>query len=202
MTVPEEESNKVESVVPPSDPPPSAPESAESTPPALIEPPVEEKALIPLPPPPPEEKSDDSKAIVLVDNTPPVVEEKHGSIDRDIVLARVSTDKKSALIKAWEESEKAKAANKAQKKLASVGAWENTQKADIEAELRKIEEKLEKKKAAYVEKMKNKIVLLHKEAEEKRANIEAKRGVDLLKAEELAAKHRATGTTPKKGWFT
>lgn len=46
--------------------------------------------------------------------------------------------------------------------------------------------------------MKNKIALLHKEAEEKRAMIEAKRGEDLLKAEELAAKYRATGTAPKK----
>lgn len=57
---------------------------------------------------------------------------------------------------------------------------------------------MEKKKAIYTEKMKNKIALLHKEAEEKRAMIEAKRGEDLLKAEELAAKYRATGTAPKK----
>lgn len=57
---------------------------------------------------------------------------------------------------------------------------------------------MEKKKAAYVEKMKNKIALIHKAAEEKRAMIEAKRGEDLLKAEETAAKYRATGTAPKK----
>lgn len=49
-----------------------------------------------------------------------------------------------------------------------------------------------------MEKMKNKIALIHKEAEEKRAMIEAKRGEDHLKAEETAAKHRATGTAPKK----
>ncbi|KAF7821837.1 remorin-like [Senna tora] len=46
--------------------------------------------------------------------------------------------------------------------------------------------------------MKNKIALLHREAEEKRAIIEAKKGEDLLKAEESAAKYRATGTAPKK----
>ena len=57
---------------------------------------------------------------------------------------------------------------------------------------------MEKKKAQYVEKMKNKVVLIHKAAEEKRALIEAKRGEDLLKAEETAAKYRATGTAPKK----
>lgn len=60
------------------------------------------------------------------------------------------------------------------------------------------QEKLEKKKAEYVEKMKNKIASVHKAAEEKRAMIEAKQGEDLLKAEEIAAKYRATQTTPKK----
>lgn len=60
------------------------------------------------------------------------------------------------------------------------------------------QEQLEKKKAEYVEKMKNKMALIRKEAEEKRAMIEAKRGEDLLKAEELAAKYRATGSAPKK----
>jgi len=57
---------------------------------------------------------------------------------------------------------------------------------------------LEKKKAEYAEKIKNKIATIHKEAEEKRAIIEAKKGEDLLKAEETAAKYRATGTAPKK----
>lgn len=57
---------------------------------------------------------------------------------------------------------------------------------------------MEKKKAEYVEKLKNKVASIHKAAEEKRALIEAKQGEDLLKAEELAAKYRATGTGPKK----
>lgn len=60
------------------------------------------------------------------------------------------------------------------------------------------QENLERKKAEYVEKMKNKIAIIHKEAEEKRAMIEARRGEDLLKAEEMAAKYRATGSAPKK----
>lgn len=57
---------------------------------------------------------------------------------------------------------------------------------------------MEKKKAEYIEKTKNKVALVHKAAEEKRAMVEAKRGEDLLKAEEIAAKYRATGTAPKK----
>ena len=87
--------------------------------------------------------------------------------------------------------------NRAQKKVSDVLAWENSQKAAIEARLRKIEEKLEKKKAEYGEKMKNKVAAIHKQAEEKRAMVEAKRGEELLKAEEMAAKYRATGIVPK-----
>ncbi|MFS8001276.1 putative remorin [Helianthus anomalus] len=123
---------------------------------------------------------------------------------RDEVLARVATEKKDALVKAWEESEISKIENRAQKKLAAITAWENSKKAELEAELKKIEEKLEKKKAKYIEKMKNKIALLHKAAEEKRAITEAKRGEGVLKAEELAAKRRATGLSPKKltRWFS
>lgn len=60
------------------------------------------------------------------------------------------------------------------------------------------QEHLEKKKAEHAEKLKNKIALIHKSAEEQRAAIEAKRGEDNLKAEELAAKYRATGSAPKK----
>uniref|UniRef100_A0A1J3JM67 Remorin n=1 Tax=Noccaea caerulescens TaxID=107243 RepID=A0A1J3JM67_NOCCA len=145
-----------------------------------------------------EEKSDDSKALVLVVAKEPEEEKKEGSVNRDATLARLETEKRLSLIKAWEEAEKSKVENKAQKKLSSVGAWENSKKASVEAELKKIEEKLIKKKAEYVEQMKNKIALIHKEAEEKRAMTEAKRGEDVLKAEEMAAKYRATGTAPTK----
>ncbi|KAE9464897.1 hypothetical protein C3L33_03210, partial [Rhododendron williamsianum] len=186
-----QEPKKVESETPSPPAPAPAPEPTEV--PTDV---AEEKSVIPPPPPPPEEKPEDSKALAVVEPIPDSVEEKpveekpaEGSINRDAVLARVATEKRTSLIKAWEESEKSKAENKAQKKLSEIGAWENTKKAN---------EKLEKQKAAYVETMKNKVAIIHKEAEEKRAIIEARRGEDLLKAEEIAAKYRATGTAPKK----
>ncbi|KAL5866167.1 hypothetical protein ACOSQ3_003681 [Xanthoceras sorbifolium] len=46
--------------------------------------------------------------------------------------------------------------------------------------------------------MKNKVASIHKDAEVKRAMVEAKRAEQVLKAEEMAAKYRATNTTPKK----
>lgn len=57
---------------------------------------------------------------------------------------------------------------------------------------------MQKKKAEHAEKIRNKVALVHKQAEEKRAMVEAKRGEEMLKAEEMAAKYRATGQVPKK----
>ncbi|CAL9104339.1 unnamed protein product [Musa textilis] len=162
-----------------------------------------EKAQVSVEPPPvpAEEKPDDSKALAVVEKSASQETKSVGnSIDRDVALAQVETEKKLSLIKAWEESEKTKTENKSQKKLSAITSWENSKKATLEAELKKIEEKIENQKAEYAEKMKNKIAMIHKAAEEERALVEAKRGEELLKAEETAAKYRATGQAPKKGF--
>jgi len=149
---------------------------------------------------------DESKALAIVENEKkeadvgPVVAKKSegGSLDRDAVLAKVNTEKRLALVKAWEENEKAKAENKYYKALSTITAWESTKKSAAETKMKRAEEKLEKQKAAYVEKMKNEIAIIHKQAEEKKAMVEAKRGEDFLKAEESSAKYNATGIVPKK----
>ncbi|KAJ4712075.1 Remorin family protein [Melia azedarach] len=130
----------------------------------------------------------------------PVVESKNcgDSVDRETVLANVEKEKRLALIKAWEENEKTKVDNKAYKRLSAVGTWENTKKAAVEVQLRRYEEKLEKKKAEYEERMKNKVAEIRREAEERRAMIEARRGEDVLKVEETAAKFRTAGFRPRK----
>ncbi|XP_039022725.1 remorin 1.4-like [Hibiscus syriacus] len=123
--------------------------------------------------------------------------EDHGPephIYENSALARVEAEKRLALVKAWEENEKAKVDNKAHKKISAIGSWENTKKADVEAQLRSFEEKLEKK-AEYAEKMKNKVAELYKEAE-KRAMIEAEKGEEFLKIEETTTKYRSTGYIP------
>lgn len=61
-----------------------------------------------------------------------------------------------------------------------------------------MQEQLERKKAEYAEKLKNSVATVHKTAEEKRAAAVAKRGEDIVKAEETAAKYRAKGEAPKK----
>ena len=175
----------------------SGPEFPPATTPADVKNDVAlEKSVVP----PPEVKADESKALAVVEKTPDSAAKKTsgGSFERDVALANLEKEKQLSFIRAWEESEKSKVDNKAQKKLSDVCAWENSKKAAVEAKLKKIEEELEKKKAEYAEKMKNKVALIHKQAEEKKAMIEARRGEEFLKAEEMAAKFRATGQTPKK----
>ncbi|XP_023158194.1 remorin isoform X1 [Zea mays] len=155
---------------------------------------AEEKAVVPLPPSPAKPADDDSKAIVAL-----VVKAIiGGSTERDAYLAKIVSEKRLSLITAWEESQKARADNRAAKKLAFITSWENAKKAEMEAELRKIEEQLQKKKAAYEEKLKNKLAMLHRTAEERRAQTEARRGEETILAEEMAAKYRAKGEGPTK----
>ncbi|CAL9125760.1 Remorin, N-terminal region [Musa troglodytarum] len=122
-----------------------------------------------------------------------------GSADRDALLAQVENDKRISLIRAWSEGERTKADNKAQRKMSSILSWENTKMATIEAEIKKNEERLEMKKADFEEKAKNKIAMIHKEAEERRAMVDSKHGEELLRAEEAVAKYHSAGHTPKKG---
>ncbi|CAN1844581.1 unnamed protein product, partial [Linum perenne] len=185
-------------------PPPPAP-LAVAEPPPTSAPPVataaEEKSLVPVVDEKAAEKPVESKALALVETKPEAPEKKlsGGSHDRDAALADLEKEKKMSFVRAWEDSEKSKVTNKAEKQLSDVTAWENHKKAAVEAKLKKIEqEQLEKKKAQYAEQMKNRVAEIHKQAEEKRAMVEAKRGEDLLKAEETAAKYRATGQAPKK----
>ncbi|XP_040990399.1 remorin-like isoform X2 [Juglans microcarpa x Juglans regia] len=149
---------------------------------------AEEKGVIP----PPEHKT-----APPVKENPTAEKSLGGFVDRDAVLAKVANEKRLALIKAWEESEKTKAENKAYKKLSAVESWENSSKASVDAQLKKIEEKFEKKKAKYGEKMKNKLAAIHRAAEEKRATVEAKRWEELIKVEDTATKFRTAGYVPR-----
>jgi hypothetical protein len=113
-------------------------------------------------------------------------------------LQKVEHDKVVSKARAWEESVKAKATNRSTRDEAKIASWESTQKQKAEVKLRKAEEVLEKQKAKYLERMQNEIAAAHKSAQERRAMVEAKRGEAFLKAEETAAKIRATGIFPKK----
>ncbi|RDX64664.1 hypothetical protein CR513_56758, partial [Mucuna pruriens] len=86
----------------------------------------------------------------------------------------------------------------AYKKFSAVGLWEDSRKASVEAQLKKIEENFERKKAECVEKMKNKVAEIHRLAEEKRAIVEAQKREEFLNLEETASKFRSRGNIPRK----
>ncbi|KAM0835913.1 hypothetical protein ACQ4PT_062646 [Festuca glaucescens] len=158
-----------------------------------------EEAKKEVAPPAPEPAKDiaEEKALAVAEDAekPTATEGSHG---RDAFLERVATEKRISLIKAWEENEKAKAENKTAKLLAEITSWENSKAAQLEAEHKKLQEQLERKKAEYVEKLKNATAAVHKAAEEKRAAAEARRGEEIVGAEEAATKCRAKGEAPKK----
>lgn len=110
-------------------------------------------------------------------------------IEHELLYKRVET---------WEESAKAKIDNRFNREEKRITEEEATMKTKAEARLRKKEEKLENLRAKYTEMMKNEIAAAHKAAEEKRAVNAAKKGEDILKTQEMAAKIRATGKFPVK----
>lgn len=116
---------------------------------------------------------------------------------REAILANLHSEKNNTEINAWEENKKANSMNKYNKKLSRIAVWENNKKTTAEARLKLAEEKLEKKRAAYVERMRNELAYAHKKAEEKRAKAEVKKGQDLLKVEEAAADYQIHGGLPK-----
>ncbi|XP_031278437.1 remorin-like [Pistacia vera] len=173
----------------------------EPGPSSVVKPPEEEHAPVKEKEEPLHEDPAKEKFLNPVDQkvADPVAEEKSGDpVGRDAVLARVESEKRLALVKAWEDNEKAKADNRAYKRFSAIASWENSKKALVDVQLKKYEEKMERKKAEYAERMKNKISEIHKAAEEKRAMIEARRGEDVFKVEETAEKFLAAGYTPWK----
>ncbi|XP_061373766.1 remorin 1.4-like [Gastrolobium bilobum] len=138
------------------------------------------------------------QATSQLDQIPAARTDTQDSVSRDTVLAKVEAEKRLALIKAWEESEKTKVDNRAYKMHSAVGMWENSKKASVEAKIKINEEKLERKKAEYVEKMQNKIAEIHRSAEEKRAIVEAQRGEEFVEVEETASKFRTHGYPSRK----
>nr|PNR57765.1 hypothetical protein PHYPA_004759 [Physcomitrium patens] len=121
-----------------------------------------------------------------------------GGAQLEHLLARVKHEKTVLRALAWEESAKARAYNRYTRDESKITAWENTMKAKAEAKMRKAQEDLDKQRANHIEKMKNAVASVHCKAQEKRAAMEARRAEDIVKAEEIASRIRATGKMPRK----
>eukprot|EP00249_Psilotum_nudum_P021153 c27995_g1_i1 orf=499-2238(-) len=111
---------------------------------------------------------------------------------RQLALQQVRRSKIFAKALAYEEAKSAKYENRYQREATKILAWENQQRIKANVSMKKVEMKLEAKRAKAYEKMQNQIALAHKRAEEKKATAEAIRCAKVAKAVEGAEKIRRT----------
>ncbi|KAK7376904.1 hypothetical protein VNO80_02323 [Phaseolus coccineus] len=103
----------------------------------------------------------------------------------------------------WDITEGSKAVTKAKREEAKINAWENLQKAKAEAAIRKLEMKLEKKRASSMDKIMNKLRLAQKKAQEMRSSVSTNQGHQVARTPHKAILFsRATQMGSLSGCFT
>ncbi|KAL1198148.1 hypothetical protein V5N11_001231 [Cardamine amara subsp. amara] len=117
-----------------------------------------------------------------------------------IPIQRVGQEQ-SSVIKAWKEQKITKVINKAQKKLLEISGWENKKTAKIESQLQRMQRKMDGKKMEKTEKLRSKKAAVHAKAQEKKANVQTRRALEILDAEEEAARFQTMGHIPNKSSF-
>ncbi|ESW32853.1 hypothetical protein PHAVU_001G022700 [Phaseolus vulgaris] len=103
----------------------------------------------------------------------------------------------------WDITEGSKAVTKAKREEAKINAWENLQKAKAEAAIRKLEMKLEKKRASSMDKIMNKLRLAQKKAQEMRSSVSTNQDHQVARTPHKAILFsRATQMGSLSGCFT
>ncbi|KAL1315626.1 hypothetical protein AAHE18_16G272400 [Arachis hypogaea] len=102
-----------------------------------------------------------------------------------------------------DSSERSKTASKAKREEAKIIAWENLQKAKAEAAIRKLEMKLEKKRASSMDKIMNKLRVAQKKAQEMRSSVSTNQPHQVVRTSHRALLFRRTGQMSSlSGCFT
>ncbi|BAT82653.1 uncharacterized protein LOC124838138 isoform X2 [Vigna umbellata] len=103
----------------------------------------------------------------------------------------------------WDITEGSKTVTKAKREEAKINAWENLQKAKAEAAIRKLEMKLEKKRASSMDKIMNKLRLAQKKAQEMRSSVSTNQDHQVARTPHKAILFsRATQMGSLSGCFT
>ncbi|GAU39917.1 hypothetical protein TSUD_05090 [Trifolium subterraneum] len=103
----------------------------------------------------------------------------------------------------WEISESSKTVSKAKREEAKITAWENLQKAKAEAAIRKLEMKLEKKRASSMDKIMNKLRFAQKKAEDMRSSVSANQAHQIARtSHKVMSFRRASQMGTLSGCFT
>ncbi|XP_012570805.1 uncharacterized protein [Cicer arietinum] len=93
----------------------------------------------------------------------------------------------------WDISESSKTISKGKREEAKITAWENLQKAKAEAAMRKLEMKLEKKRASSMDKIMNKLRTAQKKAQEMRSSVLANQAHQVARTSHRVMSFRRAG---------
>ncbi|KAL2346413.1 hypothetical protein Fmac_000413 [Flemingia macrophylla] len=111
-------------------------------------------------------------------------------------------NEKGAQSAAWDISETSKTVSRAKREEAKISAWENLQKAKAEAAIRKLEMKLEKRRASSMDKIMNKLRLAHRKAQEMRSSVPHNQTDPAAKTSHKASFLRTSQMRSFSGCFT
>ncbi|CAH2058451.1 unnamed protein product [Thlaspi arvense] len=116
-------------------------------------------------------------------------------------VQRVKKQEVEAKIAAWQTAKLAKINNRFKREDAVINGCVDEQVHKATSWMKKIERKLEERKAKAMEKTQNEVAKAQRKAEERRATAEAKRGTEVAKVVEAANLMRAVGRPPAKRSF-
>ncbi|MCO5598387.1 hypothetical protein L7F22_052482 [Adiantum nelumboides] len=111
-------------------------------------------------------------------------------------LEKVRKNKIFAQALAYQDAKSSKCNNRYKREESKIAAWENQQKIKASIRMKKVEMRLEQKRAKALEKMQNEIARAHKTAEERKASAEAVRAIKTTRVAQEADAIRRTGKLP------
>ncbi|CAL0332701.1 unnamed protein product [Lupinus luteus] len=100
--------------------------------------------------------------------------------------------KETSTQSSMDNSERSKTVSKANREEAKITAWENLQKAKAEAQIRKLEMKLEKKRASSMDKIMKRLRSAHKRAHDMRSSVLANQTHQVTRTDHRALSFRRT----------
>ncbi|GKD13436.1 remorin 4.1-like protein [Tanacetum coccineum] len=121
--------------------------------------------------------------------------------EMSVPVRSVKKEEVESKIIAWKNAKIAEITNRFMCEDAIIKGWESEQVQKAALKMKKVERKLEEKKARAMEKMENEIAKAHQKAEERRASAESIRGTKMARVLEVANLMKAVGRSPVKSFF-
>ncbi|PKA58240.1 Uncharacterized protein AXF42_Ash012963 [Apostasia shenzhenica] len=118
-----------------------------------------------------------------------------------VTVGRTRREEVETKIAAWEGEELARIGSRFRRQKAIIDGWEGEQVEKANAWLKKVERKLEEKRARAAEKMRNEVAAARRSAAERRAEAGGRREEKVGRVMELARVMKLFGRDPSKRSF-